>query len=88
MADSDKSLKLTIETAADPQPINAVQEALNNLMQNRTSIIIAHRLSTVRRADQILVMSGGAVIERGTHDELVASGNSLYATLAKLQLEA
>ncbi|WP_156346082.1 hypothetical protein [Verrucomicrobium spinosum] len=56
-------------------------------MANRTSIIIAHRLSTVRRADQILVMSGGTVIERGTHDELYARENSLYRTLAKLQLE-
>jgi ATP-binding cassette subfamily B protein len=48
-----------------------VQEALDKLMENRTSIIIAHRLSTVRRCDQILVMSGGAIVERGTHDELI-----------------
>ncbi|MDB6137016.1 MAG: hypothetical protein JWO94_88, partial [Verrucomicrobiaceae bacterium] len=48
--------------------------------------IIAHRLSTVRTADQILVMSGGAIIERGTHEELMGKGHSLYATLAKLQL--
>ena len=75
-------------SALDAESERLVQDALDKLMENRTSIIIAHRLSTVRRADQILVMSGGAIIERGTHDELVASGNSLYATLAKLQLEA
>ncbi len=74
-------------SALDAESERLVQDALDKLMENRTSIIIAHRLSTVRRADQILVMSGGAVIERGTHDELVAGGGSLYATLARLQLE-
>jgi ATP-binding cassette subfamily B protein len=64
-----------------------VQDALDKLMENRTSIIIAHRLSTVRRCDQILVLSAGTVIERGTHEELVANAGSLYATLARLQLE-
>jgi ATP-binding cassette subfamily B protein len=63
-----------------------VQEALDKLMQNRTSIIIAHRLSTVRSADQILVLSAGTIVERGTHEELMAHGSNLYATLAKLQL--
>jgi ATP-binding cassette subfamily B protein len=60
---------------------------LDKLMENRTSIIIAHRLSTVRRCDQILVLSAGTVIERGTHEELVGNAGSLYATLARLQLE-
>ncbi|HSI61486.1 MAG TPA: ABC transporter ATP-binding protein, partial [Candidatus Saccharimonadia bacterium] len=64
-----------------------VQEALDKLMENRTSLIIAHRLSTVRRADKILVMSGGTVVENGTHDELYSREHSLYRTLAKLQLE-
>ena len=74
-------------SSLDAESERLVQEALDKLMANRTSIIIAHRLSTVRRCDQILVLSGGTVIERGTHEELVASSNSLYATLARLQLE-
>lgn len=74
-------------SSLDAESERLVQDALDKLMQNRTSIIIAHRLSTVRRCDQILVMSGGAIIERGTHDELVADEHSLYATLARLQLE-
>ncbi|HSJ01834.1 MAG: ABC transporter ATP-binding protein [Verrucomicrobium sp.] len=74
-------------SSLDAESERLVQEALDKLMENRTSIIIAHRLSTVRRADQILVMSGGTVVERGTHDELYVRENSLYRTLAKLQLE-
>ncbi len=73
-------------SSLDAESEKLVQDALDKLMENRTSIIIAHRLSTVRRADQILVMSGGAVIERGTHDDLAARPDSLYATLVKLQL--
>jgi len=74
-------------SSLDAESERLVQEALDQLMENRTSIIIAHRLSTVRRCDQILVMSGGTIVERGTHDELVRHEQSLYATLAKLQLE-
>ena len=74
-------------SSLDAESERLVQDALDKLMANRTSIIIAHRLSTVRRADQILVLSAGTIIERGTHDELVANEHSLYATLAKLQLE-
>ncbi len=74
-------------SSLDAESERLVQAALDKLMENRTSIIIAHRLSTVRRADQILVMSGGAIIERGTHDQLIAEEHSLYANLAKLQLE-
>jgi ATP-binding cassette subfamily B protein len=74
-------------SSLDAESERLVQEALDKLMENRTSIIIAHRLSTVRRADQILVFSAGTIIERGTHDELVQNEHSLYATLAKLQLE-
>jgi ATP-binding cassette subfamily B protein len=74
-------------SSLDAESERLVQEALDKLMENRTSIIIAHRLSTVRRADQILVMSGGTVVEHGTHDELYAREHSLYRTLAKLQLE-
>lgn len=74
-------------SSLDAESERLVQDALNKLMENRTSIIIAHRLSTVRRADNILVMSGGTVVETGTHDELFAREHSLYQTLAKLQLE-
>lgn len=74
-------------SSLDAESERLVQEALDKLMENRTSIIIAHRLSTVRRCDQILVMSGGSILERGTHDELVARPGGLYSSLAKLQLE-
>lgn len=74
-------------SSLDAESERLVQDALDVLMEGRTSIIIAHRLSTVRRCDQILVMSGGSVVERGTHDDLVQNEKSLYATLARLQLE-
>jgi len=61
-----------------------VHEALRNALQGRTSIVIAHRLSTVREADQILVMENGSIVEHGTHDELV-SANGLYAELCARQ---
>lgn len=64
----------------------AVQVALDRMLAGRTSIVIAHRLSTVRAADEIAVIDGGRVVERGTHDELVAAGG-LYARLASTQLE-
>ena len=75
-------------SSLDAESERLVQDALDKLMENRTSIIIAHRLSTVRQADQILVMSGGAIIERGTHEELAARPGGLYGTLAKLQFSA
>ena len=61
-----------------------VQAALQSALKGRTSIVIAHRLSTVRDADQILVLEKGQIVERGTHDELVASGG-LYADLYNRQ---
>jgi subfamily B ATP-binding cassette protein MsbA len=62
-----------------------VQEALANLMRNRTTLVIAHRLSTVRRADLILALEGGRVAEIGTHDELVGRPGGVYAKLYALQ---
>jgi ATP-binding cassette subfamily B protein len=62
-----------------------IQEALEELMEGRTSIVIAHRLSTVRAADQILVVDGGQIVERGTHEELVEL-DGLYADLSRTQL--
>src|SRR5262249_32510856 len=61
------------------------QQALDVLMRGRTSVIIAHRLATVRRADCIFVIKDGQVVESGTHDELSACDGGVYRTLAELQ---
>lgn len=68
----------------DSESEAAVQRALDNALAGRTSLVIAHRLSTVRQADQILVVAGGRVVERGTHSELIAAGG-LYADLYATQ---
>ncbi len=68
--------------SVDTQTERAIQGALDVLMRGRTSFVIAHRLSTVRRADQILVMEHGRIIERGRHAELLAAGG-LYAKLCE-----
>ena len=65
----------------------AVQVALANALADRTSVVIAHRLATIRAADEIAVVSGGRVVERGTHDQLVAAGG-LYAELSRTQFAA
>ena len=61
-------------------------EALERLMKGRTVITIAHRLTTIRDADQIIVIAGGVVAESGTHDELIAK-NGIYAQLHRTQFE-
>ena len=68
--------------SVDTQTERAIQTALDRLMRGRTSFVIAHRLSTVRRADQILVMEHGRIIERGRHEDLLAAGG-LYAQLCE-----
>ncbi|SFC97242.1 ABC transporter transmembrane domain-containing protein [Devosia psychrophila] len=71
-------------SALDAQSERLVQVALAHLMEGRTTLVIAHRLATIRDADKILVLDGGQIIDQGTHDELVVKGGR-YADLAKLQ---
>ncbi len=74
-------------SSLDAESERVVQDALNNLMEGRTSIIIAHRLATIRDVDRIYVLQGGHIIEQGTHDELSAIENGAYSSLAKLQFD-
>jgi ATP-binding cassette, subfamily B, bacterial MsbA len=73
-------------SALDAESEALVQDALSTLMLNRTSFVIAHRLSTVRRADVIVVLEKGQIVETGTHEELLARG-AAYAKLYELQLQ-
>ena len=73
-------------SALDAQSERAVQHALERLMQGRTTLVIAHRLATVLKADRIVVMDRGRVVDQGTHAELIARGG-LYSELARLQFE-
>ena len=74
-------------SALDAESERLVQDALERLMQGRTTMVIAHRLATVRAADRIVVMDQGRIVEEGRHDQLAAAGG-LYARLARLQFEA
>jgi ATP-binding cassette, subfamily B, bacterial MsbA len=71
-------------SALDTESEQMVQKALDNLMQNRTTFVVAHRLSTVQHADSIVVLDEGRIVEQGTHDTLLAAGG-LYSRLHALQ---
>ena len=83
---ADRAILLLDEatSALDAESERMVQLAMQKLMQGRTTLIIAHRLATVKSADRIIVMDEGAIVAEGNHDSLVAEGG-LYARLAALQ---
>ncbi|TKY70037.1 ABC transporter B family member 10 [Spatholobus suberectus] len=72
-------------SALDVESERVVQQALDRLMQNRTTVIVAHRLSTIRNADQISVLQDGKIIEQGTHPSLIENKNGAYFKLVNLQ---
>lgn len=74
-------------SALDANSEAKVQAALDSLSKERTTIVIAHRLATIRKADQIIVMDGGRVVDAGTHDQLIGRGG-LYAQLCQIQFQA
>lgn len=74
-------------SALDNKSEAVVQQAIDNLMKDRTVFIIAHRLSTVRNADRIVVVNYGEIVESGTHEELLEKENGVYASLYKSQLK-
>ena len=75
-------------SALDTESEKLVQEALQRLMQNRTSLVIAHRLSTVQHADEIVVLQHGHIVERGTHEVLLRRAGGVYQRLSSLQTNA
>ena len=72
-------------SALDNESEKAIQDSLETLSSNRTTLVIAHRLSTVRNAQRILVLTDGGIAEQGTHEELIAAGE-IYANLYNTQL--
>ena len=72
-------------SALDNKSEEVVQKAIDNLMKDRTVMVIAHRLSTVRNADKIVVLNNGKIVEKGTHEELLQKEGE-YAALYKTQL--
>ncbi|MCF6314604.1 MAG: ATP-binding cassette domain-containing protein [Verrucomicrobiales bacterium] len=72
-------------SSLDAESERVVQEALEELMKGRTSIIIAHRLATVKDADRIVVIKDGMTVQTGTHEQLIAEKDGMYRMLAQLQ---
>ncbi len=75
-------------SSLDAESEKLVQEALNELMKNRTTLVIAHRLATINKVDKIYVIRDGIIAESGTHTQLLSIENGLYANLVRLQFEA
>nr|GMD11587.1 ABC transporter B family member 9-like [Ipomoea batatas] len=75
-------------SALDLESEQMVQDALNNLISNRTTVVIAHRLTTIRNADLIAVLQSGKLVEQGTHDELMQDSNGAYTKLVQMQQES
>ncbi|MCS6968123.1 MAG: ABC transporter transmembrane domain-containing protein [Cytophagales bacterium] len=73
-------------SSLDAESEQLVQEALDTLMKNRTTIIIAHRLATIKKVDRIYVIDKGQIIEQGTHEELLLAENGIYSNLIRLQM--
>lgn len=74
-------------SALDNKSEAVVQQAIDNLMKNRTVLVIAHRLSTVKNADRIFVINEGRIVEQGSHEELLAQ-NGEYAALYQMQFKS
>lgn len=72
-------------SALDVESERVVQQALDRLMRNRTTVIVAHRLSTIKNADQISVIQDGKIIEKGTHSTLIENKEGAYFKLVSLQ---
>lgn len=72
-------------SALDAESERSVQEALDRVMVGRATVVVAHRLSTIRNADIIAVVQGGKIVETGTHEQLMLDPQSAYASLVKLQ---
>lgn len=72
-------------SALDAESEKSVQQALDRVMMGRTTVVVAHRLSTVRNADLIAVVQGGKIVELGTHEQLMADPQSAYSSLVQLQ---
>ncbi|CAM6050786.1 unnamed protein product [Sphagnum compactum] len=75
-------------SALDAESEHVVQEALDRVMQNRTTIVVAHRLSTIQNADVIAVVKNGAIVEQGTHRALLANKDGTYSSLVRLHLSS
>ncbi|MEM0900483.1 MAG: ABC transporter transmembrane domain-containing protein [Pseudomonadota bacterium] len=87
LADAPILLLDEATSALDAESEDLVQKALDKLMNGRTTIVIAHRLATILKADRIVVMDNGQIVEEGTHATLSRKKNGLYANLAKLQFD-
>ena len=84
LSDPDILILDEATSSVDTRLEKLIQEAMDKVMEGRTSFVIAHRLSTIRNADLILVMDQGSIIEQGTHDSLLAQGG-FYANLYNSQ---